>query len=68
MAKPETTTLSSKFQVTLPETLRANRQWQPGQEFAFIPKEIGVLLVPIPSREELAGIAHGANPEDYRDR
>jgi bifunctional DNA-binding transcriptional regulator/antitoxin component of YhaV-PrlF toxin-antitoxin module len=68
MAKPETTTLSSEFQITLPKTLLANRQWQPGQEFAFIPKEIGVLLVPIPSREELAGIARGANPEDYRDR
>lgn len=68
MAKPETTTLSSEFQVTLPKTLRADRQWQPGQEFALIPKEIGVLLVPIPGREELAGIARGANPEDYRDR
>lgn len=68
MAKPETTTLSSKFQVTLPKTLRARQQWQPGQEFAFIPEEIGVLLVPIPSREELAGIAHGADPKDYRDR
>lgn len=68
MTKPQTTTLSRKFQVTLPKTLLASRQWRPGQVFAFIPKENGVLLVPIPTREELAGIARGANPEDYRDR
>lgn len=68
MAKPETTTLSSKFQITLPKTLLANRQWQPGQEFTFIPTEIGVLLVAVSSREELAGLARGANREDYRDR
>jgi hypothetical protein len=27
-----------------------------------------VLLVPVPKREELAGLARGASPKGYRDR
>jgi hypothetical protein len=33
-----------------------------------LPKGGGVVLVPVPSRESLRGIAKGANPENYRDR
>ena len=36
--------------------------------FAFIPKGTGVLLVPVPKRDALKGIAHGAAASDYRDR
>jgi hypothetical protein len=36
--------------------------------FAFIPKGKGMLLAPVPSRDELAGLAHGAAPKHYRDR
>jgi hypothetical protein len=36
--------------------------------FAFIPKGTGVLLVPVPKREALKGLAHGASAADYRDR
>jgi len=61
-------TLSSKFQISIPKAVRLARHWQAGQEFAFVPKGSGVLLVPVPSRDELAGMAKGANPEDYRDR
>ncbi len=68
MPAKDNTTLSAKFQISIPKGLRAARQWQAGQQFALIPKGTGVLLVPIPSREDLAGIARGANPEDYRDR
>ena len=39
-----------------------------GQQFAFIPKGTGVLLVPVPELADLAGIAKGADPKDYRDR
>lgn len=63
-----TATLSSKFQISIPKAVRAAHDWEAGQEFAFIPKGAGVLLVPVPSREELKGIARGANPEGYRDR
>lgn len=68
MSTKDTTTLSAKFQISIPKGLRTARHWQADQQFAFIPKGTGVLLVPIPSREDLAGIARGANPEEYRDR
>lgn len=63
-----TATLSSKFQISIPKTVRTARQWKDGQEFAFIPKGIGVLLVPVPGLAELSGIAKGAGAKDYRDR
>lgn len=65
---PETATLSAKFQISIPKAVRTARQWKAGQEFAFIPKGSGVLLVPVPEAADLAGIAKGANPEAYRDR
>ena len=33
-----------------------------------IPKGKGVLLMPVPALEQLAGIAKGAKTQDYRDR
>lgn len=68
MTKGHTSTLSAKFQLSIPKAVRATRHWQAGQVFAFIPKGEGVLLVPVPTREELTGLARGANAENYRDR
>ena len=64
----DTATLSSKFQISIPKSVRTARHWQAGQEFAFIPKGTGVLLVPIPDRAALMGLAKGAIPSAYRDR
>ena len=66
--RSETAKLSSKFQISIPKAVRTARHWQAGQEFAFIPKGEGVLLVPVPKRQDLAGLARGASPRDYRDR
>jgi AbrB family looped-hinge helix DNA binding protein len=63
-----TTKLSSKFQISIPKEVREQQGWRAGQEFVFLPKGGGVVLVPVPSRESLRGIAKGANPENYRDR
>ena len=68
MANSNTATLSAKFQISIPKAIRTARQWQAGQVFAFIPKGEGMLLVPVPKREELAGLARGARPRGYRDR
>jgi AbrB family looped-hinge helix DNA binding protein len=65
---PDTATLSSKFQISIPKAVRDDRHWKAGQEFAFIPKGTGVLLVPVPKLTDLAGIAKGARSENYRDR
>ena len=64
----KTTTLSSKFQIAIPKDVREAQNWEPGQEFAFIPKDGGYLLVPVPDIEALRGIAKGASTDDYRDR
>jgi AbrB family looped-hinge helix DNA binding protein len=61
-------TLSSKFQISIPKSVRTEQAWTAGQQFAFIPKGKGVLLVPVPKIEDLFGIAKGANPNDFRDR
>ena len=68
MRTKETTKLSSKFQISIPKAVRAAQHWEAGQEFVFIPKGKGVLLMPVPKLEDLAGCAAGANTEDYRDR
>ncbi len=68
MATKDTARLSAKFQISIPKSVRAARGWQAGQVFAFIPKGEGMLLVPVPALKDLAGLARGAKPEDYRDR
>ncbi len=65
---PETATLSAKFQISIPKAIRAAQRWEAGLTFAFIPKGTGVLLVPVPERERLKGLAKGASPKKYRDR
>jgi len=68
MPAKDTAKLSAKYQISIPKAVRTARHWQAGQEFAFIPKGEGVMLMPIPNRKDLAGLARGAKPEDYRDR
>jgi AbrB family looped-hinge helix DNA binding protein len=63
-----TATLSSKFQISIPKAVRDAQQWEAGQEFVFIPKGKGVLVMPVPELKQLAGIAKGANKDGYRDR
>ena len=63
-----TAKLSSKFQISIPKAVREEQGWQAGQDFVFIPKGSGVLVLPVPSLGELRGLAAGANPDDYRDR
>lgn len=68
MTKSDLATLSSKFQISIPKAVRTARQWHAGQVFAFIPKGDGMLLVPVPRREDLSGLARGAKVGEYRDR
>lgn len=63
-----TATLSRKFQISIPKAVRDAQQWQSGQEFVFIPKGKGVLVMPVPEMRELAGLAKGARTTGYRDR
>ncbi|PKM08605.1 MAG: AbrB family transcriptional regulator [Betaproteobacteria bacterium HGW-Betaproteobacteria-13] len=63
-----TATLSSKFQISVPKAVREEQHWEAGQEFVFIPKGKGVLVMPVPEMAQLAGIARGARTDDFRDR
>ncbi|HEY6895798.1 MAG TPA: AbrB/MazE/SpoVT family DNA-binding domain-containing protein [Rhodocyclaceae bacterium] len=65
---PPTATLSSKFQISVPKVVRDELHWEAGQEFVFIPKGKGVLLMPVPELEQLAGMVKGAQKKGYRDR
>ena len=60
--------LSGKFQISIPKAVRDKQRWHAGQEFVFIPKGKGVLLMPVPELEQLAGIAKGAKTHSVRDR
>jgi len=68
MMTAETATLSLKFQISIPKAIRSAQAWEAGLTFAFIPKGTGVLLVPVPKRDAMMGLAHGASAEGYRDR
>lgn len=68
MRARDTAKLSAKFQISIPKSVRTAKQWLAGQEFAFIPKGEGVMLVRVPKISDLAGIARGANREGFRDR
>lgn len=63
-----TATLSSKFQISIPKAVREEQRWEAGQEFVFIPKGNGVLVMPVPEFEQLAGIAKGSKTDGYRQR
>ena len=65
---PATVTLSNRFRIAIPKAVREQQQWQAGQEFVFIPKGKGVLLMPVPELEKLSGIASRACKDGYRDR
>ena len=64
----DTAKLSTRFRISIPKALCAQQQWKAGQQFAFIPKDAGVLVVAVPEFEQLAGIAKGADPSGHRDR
>jgi AbrB family looped-hinge helix DNA binding protein len=61
-------TLSSKYQISIPKAIREEQHWQAGQKFVFVPKGKGMFLMPVPSFEQLQGIAKACDSTDFRDR
>ena len=60
-------TLSSRYRISIPKSVRERMSLRPGQRIAFIARADGISMVAIPEREVLAGMARGANPECYRE-
>jgi len=61
-------TLSSKFQLSIPKTIREQMHLQAGQKFAIIPKGDTIVLAPIRPLNKMRGILKGADTSSYRDR
>jgi AbrB family looped-hinge helix DNA binding protein len=50
-----TAIVSSNFQISIPKAIREAQNLRAGQEFAFIPRGEGVLVMPVPEFEALRG-------------
>jgi bifunctional DNA-binding transcriptional regulator/antitoxin component of YhaV-PrlF toxin-antitoxin module len=61
MAATNTARLSTKFQVSIPKSIRTARRWQAGQVFALIPKSEGVFLLPVLRLEKLTDVGENYN-------
>lgn len=64
----DTVTLSADLVITIPRSVVEAQKWRPGQELTFIRQGGSVLIAAVPRRDELYGIARGADPSGYRDR
>ena len=62
-----TVTVSSKFQVVIPEEVRSRLKLQPGQKVVVIEKDGVVHLIPLRPIKETRGFAKGARTENIRD-
>jgi AbrB family looped-hinge helix DNA binding protein len=63
----ETTRLSSKGQVIIPQVIREAHQWHPGVEFSVIDTDQGILLTPI-SRFKSTSIEHVIGCTGYKGK
>lgn len=61
-------TLSSKFQLSIPKSVREELNLKAGQKFSIITKGDIIMLVPQLSIEEARGMFEGDDPTGYRDR
>ncbi len=59
--------LSPKYQIVIPKEVRENLGSKKGQKFAVIVKNGVISLVPVPSLEELRGIAKGIEMREVRE-
>ena len=62
-----TVTVSSKFQVVIPEEVRAKLKLQAGQKVVVIEKDGVVHLIPLKPIKDTRGLAKGANTDDIRE-
>ena len=62
-----TVTVSSKFQVVIPEDVRSRMKLQPGQKVVVIEKDGVVHLIPLKPVKEMRGLAKGAKAENIRE-
>jgi len=64
----ETATLSSKYQILIPKSIREALHLKAGQRLTFVVKGNFIQLLPEKSLDEMRGFLKGANPDNTRDR
>ncbi len=62
-----TVTVSSKFQVVIPEDVRSRLKLQPGQKVIVIEKDGVVHMIPLKPVRETRGIARGITAQNVRE-
>ena len=62
-----TVTVSSKFQVVIPEEVRSKLKLQAGQKVVVIEKDGVVHLIPLKPIKDTRGLAKGAKADDIRE-
>lgn len=62
-----TVTVSSKFQVVIPEDVRAKLKLRAGQKVVVIEKDGVVHLIPLKSIKDTRGLAKGAEMRGIRE-
>jgi len=60
-------TLSSKFQVVIPQEVRTKLDLKPGQKIVVVEKDGVVHLIPQRSLKEMRGFVKGLDTQDLRD-
>jgi AbrB family looped-hinge helix DNA binding protein len=63
----EQVTVSRKYQVVIPRSVREELRLKPGQRLMVMVKHGRISLVPVMPLEQLRGIAVGINMEGYRE-
>ena len=61
-------TLSSKFQVVIPQAVRERLGLQPGQQFQVVAFEGRVELISVEPAQALRGFMKGARPQAGREK
>jgi AbrB family looped-hinge helix DNA binding protein len=61
-------TISTKYQVVIPRSVREQFNLKPGQKLLFIPYKNSLRIVIIPPIEEARGFIPGIDTEVERDR
>lgn len=65
--KPNTVTLSPKYQVVIPQRIRESLRLRPGERFHVINYEGRVELIPVRKMREMRGFLRGMDTRIQRD-
>jgi AbrB family looped-hinge helix DNA binding protein len=63
-----TVTVSSKYQIVIPQDIRESMKIKPGQKLTFLRVGKEVFLVPVRPIAELRGFAKGMSTEGFREK